>query len=106
MGADKRFMKSLEFLISATKGGFNRARIIQALLEKELNANQLSKQLSLDYKTVLHHLEKLRKDNIVVQKSEKYGGVYSLTFDETKKHCFEQIWSRIGQNNKNSKESE
>ena len=70
---DKRFEKSLEFLLALTKGGFNRARIIQALLEKELNANQLSKQLNLDYKTIVHHLEKLRKDNIVVQKGKDYA---------------------------------
>ena len=95
MDSDKRFLKSLEFLISATKGGFNRARIIRALLEKELNANQLSKQLFLDYKTVSHHLEKLRKDNIVVQKSQAYGGVYSLTFDEQKKQCFAELWNKI-----------
>ena len=103
---EKRFQKSLEFLIAATRGGYNRGRIIHALLEKPLNPNQLSKQLNLDYKTVIHHLEKLRKDNIVVEKSSQYGGGFSLAFDGQKKQLFNELWQKIGKSNKNPERSE
>jgi DNA-binding transcriptional ArsR family regulator len=103
---DKRFEKSLEFLIVATKGGINRGRIIESLLKKELKANQLSKQLKLDYKTVTHHLEKLAKDNIVFQKSPKYGGNYAITFDKLQKECFHKMWQKFGQTNKNKARGE
>lgn len=47
----------LWWLIAGTKGGVNRARIINILNERPYNANQLSEVVDLDYKTVRHHLK-------------------------------------------------
>jgi len=49
----------LWYLIAGTRGGMNRARILEALHERPYNANQLSETLGLDYRTIRHHLELL-----------------------------------------------
>ena len=43
-------------LIMGRIGGKTTVRIIDVLLKKPLNKNQISKQLNLDYKTVSYHL--------------------------------------------------
>ncbi len=50
---------ALWYVLSGTRGGANRARILRALDERPRNANQLAEDLDLDYKTVRHHLEVL-----------------------------------------------
>ena len=49
----------LWWIIGGTKGGVSRAKIILALKERPMNANQLTKLLGLDRKTVLYHLNLL-----------------------------------------------
>jgi hypothetical protein len=49
----------LWWLIAGTKGGVNRARMINALRDRPYNANQLSEVLALDYKTIRYHLKVL-----------------------------------------------
>ena len=58
---DPRFKRLLWYLIASTRGGVNRAKIINFLSESPSNANQLSNQLKLDYKTIIHHLDVLKK---------------------------------------------
>lgn len=57
----EEFEKMLWWLIGGTKGGKNRLRIVLALSNKPMNTNTLSKYLDLDYKTVDHHLNRLKK---------------------------------------------
>lgn len=64
------------YLIAGTRGGKTRARILNALLDRPYNANQLTEVLSLDYKTIKHHLEVLRKNNLIEVEGEKYGMIY------------------------------
>jgi len=86
----------LWWLIAGSKGGINRARIIIALQKRPYNANQLTQTLSLDYKTVRHHLNVLKKNNLITQMGEGYGTMYFLSenlknrFDE-----FLEIWNQI-----------
>lgn len=40
------------FLFAGSRGGSNRLRIVQTIREKPLNANQLAKDLELDYKAI------------------------------------------------------
>lgn len=54
-------------------------RIIMHLREEPSNANQLSEELDLDYKTVQHHLRKLEDANIIETIGEGYGKNYFLT---------------------------
>jgi len=69
----------LWWLIAATRGGVNRARIIQMLHERPYNTNQLAEALNLDYKTVQHHLRVLEKNKIIVSSGERYGKMYFLS---------------------------
>jgi DNA-binding transcriptional ArsR family regulator len=50
------------------------------LANRPLNANQLSEQLQLDYKTVNHHLEVLTLNRLVESvEPQAYGAMYFLT---------------------------
>lgn len=71
--------KVLWWLLAASRGGKNRYRIIKSLEEKPKNANQLSETLELDYKTIKHHLKKLKENNIVTSAGESYGKTYFLS---------------------------
>jgi DNA-binding transcriptional ArsR family regulator len=89
--------RRLWYLIAATRGGINRARILRALRERPYNANDLATELALDYKTVRHHLDVLHENDFVMtQGAEGYGTLYSLSprlqvhFED-----FLEIWSRI-----------
>ena len=69
----------LWWLIGGARGGKNRLRIIQALGDQPMNANQLSNDLDLDYKTVRHHLELLEENGVLETMGEGYGTMYFLT---------------------------
>lgn len=71
--------KVLWWLIGGSRGGRNRVRIIRALDDKPMNANQLANALDLDYKTVRHHLDKLEDNDVVTSMGEEYGTTYFLT---------------------------
>ena len=90
--------KLLWWLIVGTKGGINRARIIDILHDRPYNANQLAEKLGLDYKTVRHHLNVLAKDGIITSSGEgRYGNVYFLSgLMESNYDIFEEIWEQIG----------
>jgi DNA-binding transcriptional ArsR family regulator len=85
--------KILWWLIAGTKGGVNRARIIQKLHERPYNANQLSEELKLDYKTIRHHLKILNENQIITSSGGKYGAMYFLSSQmEEDFLVFEEIW--------------
>ncbi|WP_254271525.1 ArsR/SmtB family transcription factor [Haloarcula marina] len=66
----------LWYVLTSTRGGANRIRILKALDERPRNANKLSENLDLDYKTVRHHLDVLADNDIVVDSGDDYGAVY------------------------------
>ena len=89
--------RRLWYLIAATRGGESRARILWALHERPRNANDLAKALSLDYKTVRHHLEILRENDCAMALgSDGYGLRYALSprlqvhFED-----FQEIYERL-----------
>ncbi|KZX17399.1 bacterial regulatory protein, arsR family [Methanobrevibacter cuticularis] len=81
------------WLVLGTKGGNNRARIMKKLHSRPYNANQLSKKLHLNYRTISHHLNILEKNNIVPSAGENYGVIYLLS-DEAEKNydSLNNIW--------------
>jgi len=88
--------KILWYLIAGTRGGHTRGRIIETLAERPYNANQLSELLSMDYKTVRHHLEVLRKNGIITVEGEKYGSMYFLSPGmEANISDFKEIWKKV-----------
>jgi DNA-binding transcriptional ArsR family regulator len=66
-------------LIGGTRSGKNRLRIIRALDDQPRNANQLSNELDLDYRTVRHHLELLEENDVLETMGEGYGKTYFVT---------------------------
>jgi DNA-binding transcriptional ArsR family regulator len=90
--------KILWWLIAGTKGGLNRARIINELNERPYNAHQLSEKLELDYKTVRHHIKILEENKIITSTGEKYGTMYFLSSQlEDNYKLFEDIWKKMGE---------
>ncbi|MCX8205027.1 MAG: winged helix-turn-helix domain-containing protein [Candidatus Nezhaarchaeota archaeon] len=86
----------LGWLISGTRGGPTRARIIMALRESPQNANQLAKVLRVDYKTVRHHLEILERNGLVTSMGKGYGATYFLSPAlEENYEVFEEIVKKI-----------
>lgn len=69
----------LNYLILGTRGGYARARIIDAIKNQPLNAHQLSEKLGYDYSTIRHHLDVLTENSLVTSSGEKYGQIYSIS---------------------------
>ncbi len=77
---DPRFKRILWYLIASSRGGVNRAKIIDLVNLRPANANQITSELKLDYKTVLHHLKVLSENGLIVtDNKETYGAIYFLT---------------------------
>jgi DNA-binding transcriptional ArsR family regulator len=76
---------ALWYVLSGTRGGANRARILRALDERPRNANQLADDLDLDYKTVRHHLGVLQENNVIADSGDDYGKIY-LPSEATRAH--------------------
>lgn len=66
----------LWYVLTGTRGGENRARILRALEDRPRNANQLAEALDLDYKTVRHHLEVLLENDVIETSGDDYGAIY------------------------------
>jgi DNA-binding transcriptional ArsR family regulator len=95
---DPRFKRVLWYLIGSTKGGVNRAKIIDLINRHPANANQIASELVLDYKTVLHHLRVLSENGLVITDNKDwYGATYFLTpLMEKNYSSFKEILARIG----------
>lgn len=91
----------LGWLITGTRGGVTRARMIRALREKPQNANQLASSLRLDYRTIRHHLEVLQKNRLIVSAGDRYGVTYFLSpAMEANYALFEEIVAKIWEKEK------
>lgn len=70
----------LWYLIAGTRGGPNRARIIEAIRARPYNAHQLGEALGLDYRTVRHHLELLERNGLLTRPAgDAYAAPYFLS---------------------------
>jgi predicted transcriptional regulator len=85
------------WLIANSLGGVNRGRILEELFNKPQNANELSKSLEIEYKTIRYHLKVLEENGILTSVGGGYGKTYFPTekFEENKQH-FTEIWDKIG----------
>jgi DNA-binding transcriptional ArsR family regulator len=70
---------ALWYVLTGTRGGPNRVRLLRAVADRPRNANQLAEDLDLDYKTVRHHLDVLVENDIVESSGDDYGAVYLPT---------------------------
>ena len=96
MANDPSSKRLLWFLFAGSRGGLNRLRIVNVLKETPLNANQLAKELGLDYKAIQHHIRVLEKNNIITKAGEKYGVTYFIsTFLEVNMESFDEIVQKL-----------
>lgn len=75
----------LWYVLTGTRGGPNRVRLLRAVDERPRNANQLAEDLELDYTTIRHHLDVLMENGMVRKSGGDYGAVY-LTTDQVEHH--------------------
>ena len=93
----RQFRQLLQWLMVGTRGGANRAQIINAIRAEPRNANQLGSLLSVDYRTIRHHLDVLEKNGLVTSIGDRYGKIYFLSSElEENFNVFGEIWNKIG----------
>ena len=62
-----------------------------------MNANKIATALNLDYKTIVHHVKILSKNNLVVKAEKDYGAEYQLTqIMKDNQNVLEEIMEKIG----------
>ncbi len=93
----KYIKRLLEWILIGSSGGHNRIRILKLLVEKPYNAHQLSTTLNLDYKTVRHHLDILKKNRLIISMGTGYAMVYSPSeIIENNIELFKEIVVKFG----------
>ena len=87
----------LYWLIANSLGGVNRGRILKELFSKPQNANELSNNLKLEYKTVRYHLKVLEENKLITSVGGGYGKTY-FPSDELNQNqqYLNEIWDEIG----------
>ena len=96
MAGDPYAKRLLWFVFAGSKGGLNRIRLISAIRKTPFNANQLAKELGLDYKAIQHHLNVLDKNNLITKVGDKYGATYFVsTFLEVNLETFDEIVTKL-----------
>ena len=105
MPDDPELRRLLWYLLGGTRGGENRARIIQEIRNRPSNLNQLATKLSLEYRSVQHHIEVLKKNALVNAQGEHYGLTYFLTpWLEAHLDLFDEITKKLNMALKSSPE--
>jgi len=85
------------WLIANSLGGINRGRILIELFNKPQNANELSKNLEVEYKTIRYHLKVLEENALITSVGGGYGKTYFPSEElEQNKSIFHEIWDKIG----------
>ncbi|MGA7900082.1 MAG: winged helix-turn-helix domain-containing protein [Nitrososphaeraceae archaeon] len=93
---DPNAKRLLWYLFAGSKGGNNRIKIIDLLMERPYNINQLAEALGLDYKAIRHHITVLEKNNLITRSGEKYGVLYFISnYLEANVDAFNGIISKI-----------
>ena len=93
---DPKFRMILWSIIAGTRGGINRAKILNLIKDTPMNANKIATVLGLDHKTVIHHVKILAKNNLVVKAEKQYAAEYNLTqITKENRSVLEEIMEKI-----------
>lgn len=104
---NRTFKHLLYWLFTATRGGTNRGRIMESIIEEPMNTNQLRKSLDLDFRTVKHHLEVLENNDLVTAMGNHYGKMYFASeklMDNI--DLFEDVWGGVSDKLKGGEEEQ
>ena len=66
-------------MILTKRGGKTSARIIESLLVRPYNPNQLANALGMSYNTVKYHINIMLKYDLVERTADRYGSTYEVT---------------------------
>ncbi|MBR0271197.1 MAG: winged helix-turn-helix transcriptional regulator [Methanobrevibacter sp.] len=69
----------LKILLFQKKGGKTSARIIEQLLIRPYNPNQIAELLDISYNTAYYHMQILQKYHFIEKKNDEYGSFYEAT---------------------------
>jgi DNA-binding transcriptional ArsR family regulator len=99
--AAEDFQSSLKRLLwwtfISTRGGNMRLKIMKSILDNPKNANQLSSDTKVNYRTIEHHIKILLANNLLSVQGEGYGRVYFASHLLTKNfYIFEEILDKAG----------
>lgn len=90
--------KLLWFVFAGSRGGINRLKIVNLLRQQPYNANQIAKEMNLDYKAITHHIRVLEKNNIITKMGEKYNVTFFIsTFLEVNMESYNEIAKKLEQ---------
>jgi len=104
---NRTFKHLLYWLFTATRGGSNRGRIMEVILEKPMNTNKLRQTLNLDFRTVKHHLEVLENNDLVTSIGDHYGKMYFASEKLMENiEMFEDVWTGVSEKLKGEGEEE
>ena len=83
---------TLEFILLQRKGGKTSARIIEKILIRPYNSNQMAKTLNVSYNTENYHFQLMVKNKLIEKKETNYGTFYVATEKlRNEKDYFEEI---------------
>lgn len=95
--SDENFSRLCFWLFFATRGGRTRLMIMQSLMKEPMNANRLSSELGLNYRTVEHHLRVLAGNGLVTVVGKRYGETYFPSQKVTENgHCIKDVVEKYG----------
>jgi predicted transcriptional regulator len=98
MTNDPYAKKLLWFVFAGSRGGMNRLKMVNLLKQQPYNANQLAKEMNLDYKAITHHIRVLEKNNIITKVGEKYGVTFFISnFLEVNMESYNEIAQKLEQ---------
>ena len=94
---DPRFKMILWSIIAGTRGGVNRAKILNLIKNKPMNANKIATVLNLDHKTVIHHVKILSKNELIIKAEKDYAAEYQFTeIMKNNQNVLGEIMEKIG----------
>ncbi|MBL7160452.1 MAG: winged helix-turn-helix transcriptional regulator [Candidatus Aenigmarchaeota archaeon] len=93
---DTNIKRVMWYLFAGMRGGITRMRILNLLMKRPFNMNQIGKELKLDYKTVQHHIKVLVDNRLITSEDKKYGTIYfpSQIFEQNK-NIYEEISQKV-----------
>lgn len=98
---DTNMKRVMWYLFAGMRGGVTRMKMIDILIKRPYNMNQMSKELKIDYKTVQHHIKVLEENRLITSEEKKYGTIYfpSQIFEQNKS-IYEEINKKLNKSKK------